>query len=122
MAALTILNEDEDGISLSGNLENVDSGGGDTALNPNGRLRLFVNNLDGSNSATVTITAQDTTTEDPRFGELTRDNISVTLNAGDYDWIGPIPKAFNNSSGQVAITYSGTGAASVDIAAVEGKS
>lgn len=121
MATLTVLNEDEDGISLSGNLENADSGTDDRAANPNGRLRLFVNNLDGSNSATVTITAQDTTTDSARFGELTRDDITVTLNAGDYDWIGPIPKAFNNSSGDIVITYTGTGAASVDVAAVEGK-
>lgn len=120
MAVLTPLQEDEDGISLSGNLANADSGTNDLIANPNGRLRLFVNNP-GASQAVVTITAQDTGKDDPKFGELTRDNIVVTLAAGAYDWVGPIPKAFNNSSGQVVVTYSDTGAADVDIAGVEGK-
>lgn len=122
MAALTVQSLGETALDVGGNLENADSGSGDTAANPNGQLYLYMENNDGSaNSATVTITAQKTSKDVPGWGSLTKSDITVSLADGEAKMVGPLPKTpYNNSSGNVAISYTGDGAASVDIIALEG--
>ena len=56
---------------------------------------------------TVTATAQDTSATVPGFGACTKADVVQAVEINTMDAMGPFPTtAFNNSSGQVAITYS----------------
>jgi len=83
------------------------AGGGDVVNNRLGDVILHIKNGSGGN-ITVTVAAQDTAASNPSFGALTKANASVEITAGGDGFIGPFrPTAFNNSSNQIAITYSG---------------
>ncbi len=82
------------------------AGGGDVVTNTRGRVVLRVNNGSG---APITVTAAAVQTARPAEGpwpQMTLANLTVQVPAGDSRLIGPIPPAFNNASGQVALTYS----------------
>lgn len=82
--------------------------GGDVAANT-GREFIHVKNSSGANAYTVTVTAQNTSPTKPGFGTCTRASAVVAVATSGEEMIGPFPTgAFNNSSGQVAITYSGS--------------
>lgn len=105
----------EDGLEPTVN--NADDSSGDTVLNPDGRTILRFHN-NGSSSATVTIASQKTTKKTGN-GLVSRANISLTLAAGEVQYVGPLKQEFwNNSSGQIAISYGGAGAADVDVEAL----
>ncbi len=92
---------------------------GDVVTNTDGKTLLHVKNP-GVSTATVTITAQVASTTHPGFGTVSRANIVGSLAAGEEAFLGPFPvSAFNNSSGQIAITYGGAGATDVDVAALK---
>lgn len=81
--------------------------GGDVMPN-DGRTLLHVKNGSGGN-ITVTAAAVITSVDlGPTYGPYTRANVAVQVDAGEERFIGPFPQqAFNNASGQVAMTYSG---------------
>ena len=110
MATLTRQTPGEDGGLTFG----AAASGGDVFAN-DGETYFAVTNGGGS-SVTVTITAQNTSTTKTGFGTVTKANGGAAVAAGDTDVFGPFPTgAFNNSSGQVAVTYSGV--TSVTVAA-----
>lgn len=113
MADLTIHNVSEDGANVTFASA---SAGGDAAFN-DGRTMLLINNGSGS-SVTITVTAQTTSVEKPDFGDLTKPNATCAVPAGETQPFGPFsPEAFNDSNGDIAITYSAT--TSVTIAAIK---
>lgn len=81
--------------------------GGDVMPNDGNTILHFKNASAGS--ITVTAAAVDTSRDfGVSFGPYTRANVAVAIGAGAEAFIGPFPRiAFNNSSGQVALTYSG---------------
>ena len=83
------------------------AGGGDVITNTGGNTILHVKNGSGGN-ITLTVTAQKTTASNSAFGVLTKSDSVTVVTAGEERFIGPFePNAFNNSSGQIEITYSG---------------
>lgn len=92
------------------------SAGGD--LMPNdGHTLLHVKN-GGAGSITVTVTAQVASRDvGPGYGSYARADVVATVGAGAERFIGPLPRlAFNNASGQAAVSYSGV--TSVTVAAI----
>jgi hypothetical protein len=80
--------------------------GGDVVENRRGDTVLVVVNGSGGN-LTVTITAQNTTADNPIYGAVTKADATVVIANGATGMIGPFRnQAFNNSSGQIAIGYS----------------
>lgn len=80
---------------------------GDVFTN-DGRTMVHVKNGD-STDHTVTFTAQDTSEQVPGFGTVSVTNTTVTITAGEERFVGFFPqRRFNNSSGQVAVTYDST--------------
>lgn len=81
--------------------------GGDVMPN-DGKTVLHVKNGSGGN---ITVTAAAVITSKDlggTYGPFTRASVAVQVDAGEERFIGPFPKStFNNSSGQVALTYSG---------------
>ena len=81
--------------------------GGDVADNSDGKTMLHVKN-GSAGSITVTVTAQSTSVVTGTHGTATVSNVAIAIAAGSERLIGPFPKqAFNNSTKQLAITYSG---------------
>ena len=81
------------------------AGGGDVVPNDGKTVLLFWN--DDSSLAIVTVTAQDTTANAPGFGAITKADAVKSIAADTADLMGPFPTtAFNNSSGQIVVTYS----------------
>ena len=113
MAELTVQNLAESGLTAT--YENAASGG-DTADNTGGKLLLHVKN-DSMGSINVTVTAQSASTTKAGYGTVTKSNVVKAVGAGAEAFIGPFAEtAFNNASGDIAITYSD--ATSVTIAAL----
>lgn len=101
MAALSVITSAPGGSAWS---TASAAGGGDTFVN-NGKTLFYVNNGSGG-SITVTFTAQNTVNVDGQ--SLSLSNIAVAVGAGAAKIFGPFPAGiFNNSSGAVAVTYSG---------------
>ena len=91
------------------------TGGGDVAPNDGKTVLLLWN--DDASLAVVTVTAQDTTANAAGFGAVTKVDAVKSIAANTADVMGPFPTtAFNNSSGQIVITYSSV--IDLDIAAV----
>jgi len=91
------------------------SGGGDVF--PNDGKTLFIIHNEDASAATVTATAQNTATTKTGFGPVTKADAVQSVEATSVDVMGPFPiTAFNNGSGQVAITYSSV--TSMSVAAV----
>jgi hypothetical protein len=100
--------------AVAANLQSCDSANGNKFLNTNEDVLLLAQNTDGTNSATVSVTAQVTSIEDLRYGTISKASQSVSLAAGAIKIMGPFPASiFNDSSGYVSMTISGTGASSV---------
>ena len=85
------------------------AGGGDVFSNSDGNTRLLVTNGGGS-SINVTITPQNT------VNGLSLSAVVVAVAAGVSKVFGPFPpQYFNNSSGQVVLTYSGVTSVTVAV-------
>lgn len=106
MATLTVLTM----AAVTGGLKALVSaaGGGDQFANPSD-ARTYLEVLNGSGgSITVTITAQNTTFAVPGKGNLTAANGGGAVAAGAARVFGPFPaEIYNDSSGNVQVTYSG---------------
>lgn len=115
MATLSRQTIDEDGVTV---IYANAGGSGDVVTNTDGKTFLHLKNP-GASTATVTITAQNTSKEVAGWGTLTKSDVVITLTTGTEQFAGPFAiDAFNNSSGQIALTYGGAGAADVDVAAL----
>lgn len=111
MADLTInsLNEANAGFTYESA-----AAGGDTVAN-DGRIIVLVKNGSGS-SKTVTVAKQVTNVDDPQFGDLTKQDFTVSVPAGEERVIPPLsPQAYNDSNGDINISYSDN--TSVEVAA-----
>ena len=113
MAILSVQTIDEDGQQLA---TVAAAGGGDSFDNPSDQSTfLYVNNAGGS-SITVTITAQATSRDVPGLGPMTKPNAGGAVTNGTIKLFGPFPaEAFNNASGQVAVSYSGVTSVTVAV-------
>ena len=100
--------------------ENADNVNGNSLSNRTADIFLVLFLPSGAaGSAVVTLTAQNTSTEVPGFGVMTKADLVVSLNVGEEKLVGPFPtRSWNNSSGNVILSYSGTGASDVDVAAL----
>jgi len=108
MAALTVRSIVETGLTVP-SYETAASGG-DTMTNT-GKEFLLVKNTDGSASREVTITARTSSVDHTTLGVLTKSNVVKSIAAGASALIGPFPTAaFNNTSGNIEITYSDSAA------------
>ncbi len=113
MATLTVQDSPEAG----GMTMAAAASGGDVFPN-DGKTLLLVLNVHASLARTVTCTAQDTTATVPGFGACTKADAVQSVETATLDVLGPFPAtAFNNASGQVAVTYSDS-ADSLTVAAV----
>lgn len=114
MATLTVQTITESGLTAT---YASASAGGDVVAN-DGNVFLHVKNASGS-PITLTIAKQTSATiNDTVYGKLTKADATATIAAGAEVLIGGFkPDAFNNSSGQIAISYSS--ATSVTIAALK---
>jgi len=74
----------------------------------------------GVSSATATVSAQTTSFTDSVLGAITKSSITISLSAGEEKFAGPFKgKVYNDSNDDVIITYSGAGAADIDIAVLK---
>lgn len=94
----------------------VDEASGNYVPNPGRNVFCIFENTDGSNAATVTITAQQTSKNVPGYGTLTKADITVSLAASETEIVGPFQSAYVNSSNQTVWATTGTAAASVQAA------
>lgn len=100
MATLTVQTTTTAGVTLTYNTANATT---DNFAN-NGKTCALIKNSSGANSYTITATAQGSY----KSYSITSPTATVdTSSAGEM--IGPFdPEIFNNSSGQVVLTYSGS--------------
>lgn len=83
------------------------AGGGDVVDNSDGKTFLHVKNGSGG-SITVTVTPQNPNVNTGSHGPAVVATVAIAIGAGSERMIGPFAKqAFNNSSKQLVITYSG---------------
>lgn len=113
MATLTPISSAEAGAVVT---FTAAAAGGDQFRNNNnrGRFILLVDNSDAS-PMTVTITAQDTSTAIPSFGTVTKANGGGSVTNGTIETFGPFDEAFEDSSGNVQITYSSVTSVTVSV-------
>lgn len=115
MAAVTV-NEIDDSAAVAFTPVDADEASGDTFVNSNGDLALYFINESGTDAATVTLTAQETSKDVSGYGQMSKSNLTISLAAGEDKIVGPLEKrAWNDSSGNVNAAYSGTAAASVKV-------
>lgn len=85
--------------------------GGDTIVN-DGRTILHLKNTDAAPS-TVTVTAENTSTSKPGWGDLAKANAQVVVPATDERFLGPFPP---NAFGQVGVlSYSSVTALTIAV-------
>ena len=114
MAELTVQNINDQGLDPT---YTAASGGGDTFDN-DGNTRLLIENA-SDGAIDVTIPAQNTSPSIPGYGTTTKSNSVLSVGAGKTAIIGPFPViAWNDASGEVSVSYSGT--TSLSVAAVRG--
>lgn len=116
--ALTVTRLTETSVLLP--YENSDDVNGNSASNRTGDVFLAISLPSGAaGTATVTITAQNTSKEVVGYGVLTKADNVISMGLGEEKVVGPFPpRSWNDSSGNLIISYTGTGAADVDIAAL----
>lgn len=91
-------------------------GSGDTFANPEDQTTFLLVTNGSGGSINVTFTTQQATASVPGAGNVTLSDRVVAVANGATKLIGPFPPRFNNSSGAVAVSYSGT--SSVTVAAL----
>lgn len=114
--AITIQTTSETKITPTASTGAADESNGFSVANLNCDVMLLVDNTTAA-TATVTVTAQDVSVTVPGFGPLSKSNATVALSgAVERHIIGPFPcETFNNSSGAIVGTITGTNAANVAI-------
>lgn len=111
---LTVVQVSETAAAIADNA--ADTANGNRVSNPNGDVFFILRNTSGSDSATVTFTAQTTSKQVPGFGPMTKSNLAVSLAANAIKHVGPFPKAaWNDSSNYIQLATTGTASSSVKI-------
>jgi hypothetical protein len=106
--SLSVVTVSETAAALADNA--ADTGNGNRVFNGACDTVLLLRNTHASNSSTVTVAAQATSVFVQGYGLMTKANNAVTLAAGAVKHLGPFPCAtWNDSSGYLQLTYSGTG-------------
>lgn len=91
------------------------SAGGDTVTNPSGNVLVRVTNGSGASiNLTIAAGANPTRPADGAFPAMTLGNQVVAVPAGATRIVGPIPPAFNDGNGNVALTYSAVTSVTVE--------
>ena len=106
MALIARQNQVEAGLDL---VLTAAAGGGDQVDNADGKTIVIIRNGGGA-SITATVTAQNTSfgNQLEPIGQITKTNVARTIAAGGIAILGPFPTAvYNNTSNQIALTYSG---------------
>lgn len=112
MAAVTVRTPTLAGVNPS---PAAASAGGDTVANPRGNVLIRVNNGSvGAVDVTLAVGPNATRPADGTYPAHTYENIVVSVPAGESRVIGPVPPAYNNASGQVAVTYEDTTSVTVE--------
>ncbi len=89
------------------------SGEGDKFPNT-GNYYVSIKNASAS-TMTVTFVAQVTSFDSPVYGPAVKNNSALSIAGGRTGWIGPLsPNAFNDTDGNVNITY--TSATNISVA------
>lgn len=116
--ALTVTRSSETAVAIP--YQNSDATNGNSISNRTGDVFLLLRIPTGSaGAANVTVVAQNTTNVVPGWGPLTKANLVVGLAVGEEKLVGPFPaRAWNNSNGEIVLTYTGGGSNDVDIAAI----
>lgn len=97
----------------------VDTTNGNRVSNPNGDIFFILSNPGGV-SGSVVIDAVSSSVEVPGYGPLTKADLTVALGATTTKLIGPFAKrAWNDSSGYVQLTFTGTGSNSLTVKALK---
>jgi len=79
--------------------------GGDLVDNGGNTFLHFINA--GESTITITVAAQITSVENEMYGDLTKANATLSLEAGVDGFIGPFTTgAYNDTNNQISITYS----------------
>lgn len=100
MATLSVEEISESGLDATYN--SAESGGDDFVNDSSNRIFLHVKNGDSS-SHTVTVSAIASSVDIPGYGAMSKDDVSVSIPAGEDRFIGPFPRfAFGNTP---SITY-----------------
>lgn len=107
--ALTIAKVVEAGVAL--NTVSADTTNGNSFDNTNGDVFVICDNTHATNSETFNFAVQNATKTVPGFGSLTKTNpLAIVVPALSKTLVGPFPKsAYNDGSGLVQVTYTGTG-------------
>lgn len=106
--ALTVVTQSETAAAFADNA--ADTSNGNKIFNASCDVVLLLRNTHATNSSTATITAQATSVNIPGYGLMTKANNAVVLAAGAVKHVGPLPcGSWNDSSGYVQVTYTGTG-------------
>lgn len=112
MAAITVITPTLSGVAPS---PASASGGGDTVANPRGDVLIRVINGGGSSiNATVTPPASSVRPADGSFPQMTLSPLVVAVPAGASRIIGPFPPMYNNSAGNLDLTYSSATSVTVE--------
>lgn len=99
---------------------NSDTVNNNKFANPNGNdLFLLIKNP-GASTATVTITAQNTSFSKVSEGVLTKTDTVVAMGIGEERLVGPFPKgSWNDVNSEVILIAGGAGASDIDYALIE---
>ena len=117
MATISRQTVNEDGTEAT--YSNADTSNGDKITNTDGKTILHFKNP-GASSASVVVAAQQTSKYVPGYGTMSITDSTYSLDAGEEVFAGPFPlDAFNDSDGNLNVSYSGAGAADVDVAALK---
>ena len=112
MATLTVVDSPE-----AGGVTFVAAASGGDVFPNDGKTIFLILNVNAGSPRTITVTAQDTTANAAGFGAVTKADAVKSIAANTADVMGPFPTtAFNNSSGQIVVTYSSV--TDLDVAAV----
>lgn len=114
MATLTVQNVSLDGLAFT----TASAGAsGDVFNNPNDERTFFYVSNGSGGSINVTFTAQGTSVNASGYGTVDISDTVVAIANGAAEMVGPFPSSrFNNSSGNVAVSYSDN--TSVTVAAI----
>jgi len=110
---LTISTTSEAGLAMT--TVSADTVNGNSYDNTNGDVMLIVENTHATNAETFNIAVQNASINVIGMGSVTKTNpLAIVVPALSRVIVGPLPKkAYNDASGLVQVTYTGTGTAKV---------
>lgn len=99
MARRTAVTQGEDGQTVT--LQGVTATDGDYFDNQQSEVKLLLHNDHATDDSTFTVHANGTTSVDvPEYGTLTKEDVDITVPAGEYRYAGPFPGlAYNGDTG-----------------------